>query len=301
MSGPPPVVRNLTLIYTRAREKSRGGSRGRQGFGDGLQGQRLLACDVDTRASGGEVAVEMAPLPPQWLECAKEAQKEIDAIRAETKLLTKAQERRKLNVFGDDTEVEAVSGRIPALIRRCEQQIHQVKTRGAGCSHESERDRELRKNMQRKLATQLQQLSQSFRQSQKDYLSELKKQQCSDVHPSSVEAGEVGFSDTQMQEVESMELNATQRSEEICRISSSINELHTVFKELAVLVIEQGSILDRIDYNIDQVVVQSKEANVQLQKAESNSKSNRAMKCIFLLVTLNLVMIIILIVKSRNS
>lgn len=33
----------------------------------------------------------------------------------------------------------------------------------------------------------------------------------------------------------------------------SIEDLSTIFKELAVLVIDQGTILDRIDYNMEQV------------------------------------------------
>merc|ERR1719446_1251473 len=103
-----------------------------------------------------------------------------------------------------------------------------------------------------------------------------------------------------MQELDGMEINASQRSEEIRHIASSITDLHTVFKELAVLVIDQGSILDRIDYNIEQVVVQSGEANKQLQKAEESAKSNRAMKCIYFLVVVNLVLIVILIVKARH-
>merc|ERR1712007_148833 len=104
----------------------------------------------------------------------------------------------------------------------------------------------------------------------------------------------------QMHELEGMEVNASQRSAEIDQTASSISDLHTIFKELAVLVIDQGSILDRIDYNIEQVVVQSKEANVQLQKAEKSQKSNRAMKCIFLLVALNLILIFVLIIKVRH-
>merc|ERR1712014_218288 len=111
---------------------------------------------------------------------------------------------------------------------------------------------------------------------------------------------DLGFSDSQNQELESMELDATQRSAEIDQIATSISDLHTIFKELAVLVIDQGSILDRIDYNIEQVVHQSREANVQLQQAERSSKSNRAMKCILLLVLLNVIMILILIVKARH-
>ena len=33
----------------------------------------------------------------------------------------------------------------------------------------------------------------------------------------------------------------------------SIEDLSTIFKELAVLVIDQGTILDRIDFNMEQV------------------------------------------------
>ena len=41
-----------------------------------------------------------------------------------------------------------------------------------------------------------------------------------------------------------------ERDEEIVRIAKSIEELAAIFKELAVLVIDQGTILDRIDYNM---------------------------------------------------
>jgi len=199
-----------------------------------------------------------------------------------------------------------MSQQITTLVRRCEQEIHQVKTRGVS-DGAAGRDREFRQNVQRSLATQLQQLSQQFRQTQKEYLNEIRKRQKGGVWddgPSKSDLNgpdvDVGFSDAQLLELESMETNASQRSDEICQIASSISELHTIFKELAVLVIDQGSILDRIDYNIEQVVHQSKEANVQLQKAEQSQKSNRAMRCIFLLVAVNVLLIFILILKARQ-
>ena len=36
-------------------------------------------------------------------------------------------------------------------------------------------------------------------------------------------------------------------------LAQSIEELSEIFKELAVLVIDQGTILDRIDFNMEQV------------------------------------------------
>jgi syntaxin 16 len=47
------------------------------------------------------------------------------------------------------------------------------------------------------------------------------------------------------------------RDVEIQQIAKSIEELSQIFKELAVLVIDQGTILDRIDFNMEQVVGRS--------------------------------------------
>lgn len=46
----------------------------------------------------------------------------------------------------------------------------------------------------------------------------------------------------------------------------TINELTNIFKQMAELVYEQGTILDRIDYNIEDALSEAKKANVQLEK-----------------------------------
>ncbi|CAE8581319.1 unnamed protein product, partial [Polarella glacialis] len=279
---------------------------------DATQDRLLLDVEAGHQGFPDQMSVEMSSLPPQWVESAEEAREDLKAIREKLVQLAKAQQKRLLRVFSDDTspdkEVEAMSSQISTLVRKCESQIHQVKTRGAALAFD--KDVEFRQNVQRNLATQLQQLSQQFRQTQKDYLNDIRKRQKGAAWddgsvPSAPRRGgdaaaDLGFSDLQVQELEGMETNAVQRSSEINQIASSISDLHTIFKELAVLVIDQGSILDRIDYNIEQVVVQSSEANKQLQKAEESQKSNRAMRCIFFLVLANMVLIIILIIKARH-
>eukprot|EP00640_Fibrocapsa_japonica_P005698 CAMPEP_0113941088 /NCGR_PEP_ID=MMETSP1339-20121228/7088_1 /TAXON_ID=94617 /ORGANISM="Fibrocapsa japonica" /LENGTH=95 /DNA_ID=CAMNT_0000945135 /DNA_START=1 /DNA_END=288 /DNA_ORIENTATION=+ /assembly_acc=CAM_ASM_000762 len=90
------------------------------------------------------------------------------------------------------------------------------------------------------------------------------------------------------------------RDEEITKIVKSIQELSTIFKELAVLVIDQGTILDRIDFNMEQVVEHTKEGITQLEKAEAYQKSSHPIKCIAVLLVLIAIMLTILILKHRK-
>jgi syntaxin 16 len=286
------------------RSGRRGKSRGAL-LGDSSPPEHSLLRNGEAR-SQPDIEMQQATLPPQWVDSVEDAREDLKNIKEKLVQLTKVQQKRLLNVFSDDgqpdKDVEEISSKIGKLVRHCESCIHQVKTRGNSAS---DTDKAFRENAQRNLATHLQKLSTQFRQAQKDYLDEIRKRQSGGVWddvPSSGSKGGVdaGFTEGQLLELDSMEVNASQRSEEICQIASSISELHTIFKELAVLVIDQGSILDRIDYNIEQVVTQSKEANKQLQKAEKSQKSNRATKCMLVMVLANAILILILIFKARH-
>ena len=64
------------------------------------------------------------------------------------------------------------------------------------------------------------------------------------------------------------------RDAEINSLCKSIEELASILKDLQTLVLEQGTILDRIDYNIDSATQQTKDANKQLVIADKNMSSN---------------------------
>jgi syntaxin 16 len=59
--------------------------------------------------------------------------------------------------------------------------------------------------------------------------------------------GEGGESILELDDVGFMVEN---RNEEINNLVGAINDLAVLFKELSVLVIDQGTIIDRIDYNV---------------------------------------------------
>ncbi len=59
----------------------------------------------------------------------------------------------------------------------------------------------------------------------------------------------------QTMRVDTMDLFAQERDREVRNILKSINDLAQIMKDLSVLVIDQGTIVDRIDYNMEQVCV----------------------------------------------
>jgi syntaxin 16 len=57
------------------------------------------------------------------------------------------------------------------------------------------------------------------------------------------------------------------RDRELSEIAKSITSLAELFKDLSVLVIDQGTLLDSVEYNIEQTAVQVQEAVQELNVA----------------------------------
>lgn len=58
------------------------------------------------------------------------------------------------------------------------------------------------------------------------------------------------------------------KNEQIEKLFQSITKLSTIYKEMNQLVIDQGSLVDRIDYNIDETLKHTSKAVVHLKGAE---------------------------------
>ena len=87
------------------------------------------------------------------------------------------------------------------------------------------------------------------------------------------------------------------RDADVKKLVRQINELAVIFKELSILVVQQGTVLDRIDYNILEARTQVEKGNKELEKtvkSETSSRSKGVMTC---LVTSNLVMGFLFVLK----
>lgn len=79
---------------------------------------------------------------------------------------------------------------------------------------------------------------------------------------------DVSYSRSAIQQSATLTSNDTaisQREREITDIAQGIIELADIFKELQTMVIDQGTMLDRIDFNVEQMNVHVKEADKELK------------------------------------
>lgn len=61
---------------------------------------------------------------------------------------------------------------------------------------------------------------------------------------------------------------------------------------------EQGTVLDRIDFNVEQTQTRVTEGYKQLQRAEMYQRKNRKMYCILILASVTLFMMVLLIITK---
>ncbi|CAG8454066.1 18519_t:CDS:10 [Racocetra fulgida] len=117
----------------------------------------------------------------------------------------------------------------------------------------SSQEQAMSKNIQISLAIKLQELSTSFRKQQSAYMKIRSTGLFSIESRDLDEEQDFGFTNDQLTLVESSEAMISQREHEINEIAKSIQTIAEIFNELQALVIDQGTLLDRIDYNVEQM------------------------------------------------
>jgi len=92
-----------------------------------------------------------------------------------------------------------------------------------------------------------------------------------------------------------------QRDEQVNKLVTTLNKLAQVFKQMNDLVIEQGTVLDRIDYNMEQTLFHTKKGAEQLVKANIAHATGFAAKCRKILMVLILIFTVVLVLKYTKN
>ncbi|GAA5917034.1 hypothetical protein JCM8208_000763 [Rhodotorula glutinis] len=186
-------------------------------------------------------------------------------------------------------------------------------------------------NVQTALATKVQALSTVFRKNQAEYLRQLRgneskavelqnrattvydplvalaeDEQASRSALSSSSSPSAGASTPSLaqqqffashQSLSSSTAAADQRSTEIASIAQSIADLADLFKDLSSLVIDQGTLLDRVDWNVEVMSTEVRGAAEELREATRYQRRSGKCQLIFLLVLLVIAACVVLLFR----
>lgn len=258
-------------------------------------------------------------IPPEWVNMVEEVHYEISRAKGKLKEIKELQDRHTMRPTFDDENgsreekiIEDTTREMTSMLNHCNRLIQHIQRSSDG---------RLSFNVVNSLLQTLQTLTVDFRSSQTAYLRRIQSRENNyqqyfeafsadesqqqfpsiDFNKIDLPALERGESLTmaQLQLLEENTAVVEQREKEILHITKSIVELNSLFKDLAGFIVDQGAVVDRIDYNIEQSSVRVKQALKSVQKAETYQTKNRKMMVILILAGIvTLLLVILIIVKS---
>ena len=212
-------------------------------------------------------------------------------------ILQAEQERRIVPKF-DEEENKEIDSHIKELVismtskvKQCEENVKKLNKISLNTNIETG----IKENMKFNLADKLRTFTSTFRKNEEKYMRNYKELvgERLDLEDDEDKNNSNNFLQTQDENNSILR----KRDEEISTLLDSINDLASIFKDLQVLVQHQGTILDRIDYNIEAALDNSKEAHKQLVKANEHMKSNCFRNLTLVLIIIIFIEAILLIFK----
>ncbi|KAI0371034.1 t-SNARE [Pilatotrama ljubarskyi] len=324
-----PTTRSRTLLFISYRDSRAGSSRTRRSRvvtnydaaqDEDDEHERLINAD------SGHISID-AELPPKWVDIADQVKEILAGIEAKIAVLDKLHAKHVLPGFSDrsaeEREIEAATTDITKDFRQCQTLIQRIGSMPAqqhAFPPGQSRHHELAaKNVQRGLAARVQELSATFRKKQRVYMEKLQghaiKNQ--DLLAASgavslkgsagmsaldedVEAAAASHDDVIERALVTADVSVTARDRELAEIARSIASLAELFKDLSALVIDQGTLLDSVEYNIEQTAAHMEDAVRELNVATKYQKNTGRRQCIFLLLLIIFGLIVVLIFKPRR-
>ncbi|XVF42320.1 hypothetical protein PTKIN_Ptkin01aG0351700 [Pterospermum kingtungense] len=218
-------------------------------------------------------------LPPAWVDVSEEIATNVQCVQTKMAELSKAHAKALMPSFGDGKEnqcnIEALTNDITNLLKKSEGLLQRLNATGPSD------DSNIRKNVQRSFATDLQNLSMELRKKQSTYLKGL-RQQKEGQDGVDLEMNLNGNrSKAQNDALDDMVFNEHQMAKlkKKKKVVESVNEVAQIMKDLSVLLTDQVTIVDRIDYNIQMLQLRLKKASKSYKRRRERRKEE-AWRCV---------------------
>lgn len=279
-------------------------------FGEQVQEDTVALVGQDVERGFG--IYKDASEPPRWVDALEEINYQITKIKEKLKDLSALHDRHLNRPTFDESsleedEIEQATHELTQLFSHCQQLLSVIQQGGRHGSNLKESS--LAQNVVRSVAGSLQSLTTTFRSSQTTYCKRLQSREEHSnkffdvpfyseetrLSPDAFKRDQEYLMEDQLFFEDNTEM-VQMREREINTILRSITELNSIFKDIASMVAEQGTVLDRIDYNLDNVQTRVQQGLQQLQKADTFQKKNHKMMCILVMAASTIILIVLLFV-----
>ncbi|CAD6188616.1 unnamed protein product [Caenorhabditis auriculariae] len=254
---------------------------------------------IDLEDAGSRTQIEQ----PYWIHTVDEVDFEFERVRARMEELS-ARQRKRLSRpnMGDDLfdneqkEMQQSIEQITQMLAHCQRMIRMLSTQTVRGEKVSER--KIRNNAAQTLNLTLSQLTNSFRSEQVKHLRDVEHRSRNVTNylvTHDTDCDETNWNDLleastsaeytmdELQLFMSNDKEVREREKKVLTVNASIGELNTIFKEVSNMIIDQGTMIDRIDFNVEQSSVRVSRAVDDVNKAERHQRQDRKMHCICLL------------------
>jgi len=203
----------------------------------------------------------------------------------------------------DEDENEEIEGMTETLSNNflsSQKILNRVKTR----QFRNKMEEKIAKNLASRYAEEISSYSTRFRKCQGNFSRRLQKRETrtadlmdlqGDFEIATDDALDANF---QRQELALDTEFLDKREKELNKISKSINDLNQLFRDISSFVVEQGTILDQIEYNVDAAATKTEEGLKQLKKADQYQRKDRKMKAILCMAVTVAILLFLLIMKE---
>lgn len=268
------------------------------------------------RRNGQEAKIQIPDPTPQWVIVHNQCQESIAECKDQIALLATLRQQSSRVEFSDEKKQN-----LEVKICRVEKMVHDIFESTKKSIQEitilendgtlSREEKIIRSNAIKTLSHQLAQQVKLFQDVEYYHSQELRLNDSEkNLYASKVSSSfnimpddrfishmEQEVTQTQIQE----EKEVTEREQEIIKLASSINHLYQLFTELNTMIVEQGTVLDRIDYHIEQASIKVEKGKKELIKAEESSRKGPGVnKCICILFFIFIILLIVLIWKESK-
>jgi len=161
----------------------------------------------------------------------------------------------------------------------------------------SEQEKEMQENMTIHLITNLKEFSNNFRINEQNYMNNFKHFGNQNYNTEENEILDNELNNNDLFGQKEIDITLKKRDQEINSLLNSLNDLSTIFKDLQNVILAQGTILDRIDFNIDTAALNVEKANKHLKKADEALKKSCYVKAMGFILIVIFIESILLIFK----